>query len=49
MKTNIEIAQEAQGSRIGDIAAKVGIDEADLVPFGRYAAKVPSDRPPPLR
>ena len=41
MKSNIEIAQESQCSRIGDIAAKVGIDEADLVPFGRYAAKVP--------
>ncbi len=41
MRTNIEIAQDAQCMPIGEVAGKLGIGEADLVPYGRFAAKVP--------
>ena len=40
MKTDIEIAQEAQMLPIMDIAADAGIDEKYLEQYGRYKAKV---------
>ncbi|MCE5297227.1 MAG: formate--tetrahydrofolate ligase [Euryarchaeota archaeon] len=43
MRTNIEIAQDAKARPIGDIAEKIGIEETELVPYGRYIAKVPLD------
>ena len=40
MLTDIEIAQQAQMLPIGEIAAKLGIDDEDLEPYGRYKAKL---------
>ncbi len=41
MKTDLEIAYDADVKPIKDIAAKIGISEDDLVPYGKYIAKVP--------
>ncbi|HSH46253.1 MAG TPA: formate--tetrahydrofolate ligase, partial [Longimicrobiales bacterium] len=41
MKTDIEIAQSAELRPIAEIAAKVGLGEDDIIPYGRYKAKVP--------
>jgi formate--tetrahydrofolate ligase len=43
MKTDIEIARAAEMRPITEIAAKLGISPEELVPFGRYKAKVPLD------
>lgn len=40
MKTDIEIAQDCRMLPIGEIAAKAGIPDEDLEPYGRYKAKV---------
>ncbi len=40
MKTDIEIAQEAQILPIRDIAAKLGISEDELEAYGKYKAKL---------
>jgi len=40
MKTDVEIAQEAQMQHIGKIAAKLGISEDDLELYGKYKAKI---------
>lgn len=40
MKTDIEIAQGCRMLPIGEIAAKAGIPDEDLEPYGRYKAKV---------
>ncbi len=39
-KSDIEIAQECQMRPIAEIAAKIGIDEDCIEPYGRYKAKV---------
>ena len=39
-KTDIEIAREANKQPIMEIGAKLGIGEADLIPFGHDKAKV---------
>ena len=41
MKTDLEIAYDADVKPIKEIAAKIGISEDDLVPYGKYIAKVP--------
>lgn len=41
MKTDIEIAHEAQLLPIKDVAAQIGISEEILEPYGKYIAKVP--------
>ncbi len=41
MKSDIEIAKEATMQPIAEIAAKIGIDKDDLVPYGKYKAKLP--------
>ncbi|MCG7845188.1 MAG: formate--tetrahydrofolate ligase, partial [Methanomassiliicoccales archaeon] len=41
MKSNIEIAQEAQVLPIDKIANKLNISSEEIVPYGRYMAKVP--------
>ncbi|HUT27020.1 MAG TPA: formate--tetrahydrofolate ligase [Methanomassiliicoccales archaeon] len=41
MKSNIEIAQEAQVLTIDKIAAKLDISMEEIVPYGRHMAKVP--------
>ena len=41
MKTDLEIAYDADVKPIKEIAAKIGIAEDDLVPYGKYIAKVP--------
>ena len=41
MKTDIEIAQEAELRPITEIAEKVGLSAEDIIPYGRYKAKVP--------
>ncbi|MBX5459863.1 MAG: formate--tetrahydrofolate ligase [Steroidobacteraceae bacterium] len=43
MKSNIEIAQAAKMKRITEIAKKLGIDEENLEPYGRYKAKLSLD------
>ena len=40
MKSDIEIAQEATLRPITEIAAQLGLDEADIIPYGRYKAKI---------
>ena len=40
MKTDVEIAQEAQMKKISEIAAKLGITEDELELYGKYKAKV---------
>ena len=42
-KTDIEIAREANKKPIQEIGAKLGIPEADLVPYGHDKAKVSQD------
>ena len=39
-KTDLEIAQECTLLPIGQVAAKLGIDEAYIEPYGRYKAKI---------
>lgn len=39
MKTDIQIAQEAQMAHIRDVAASIGIEEDDLEFYGKYKAK----------
>lgn len=41
MKTDIEIAHEAKLLPIAEVAAKIGITEDKLEPYGKYIAKVP--------
>lgn len=43
MKTDVQIAQEAQKQHIREIAKKVGISEDDLELYGNYKAKVNLD------
>ena len=43
MKSDIEIAQEAELKPIKDIAASIGIKEDDLELYGKYKAKLSSD------
>ena len=41
MKSDIEIARETKLERIEKIAERVGINPADIYPYGHYIAKVP--------
>jgi len=41
MKSNIEIAQEAKVLPIDKIASKLDISSDEIIPYGRYMAKVP--------
>ena len=41
MKADIEIAQEATAKPINEIASKIGLSEDEIVPYGKYIAKVP--------
>lgn len=41
MKTDIEIAHEIKMKPIGEIADILGIDRDDLIPYGKFKAKVP--------
>lgn len=43
MKTDIQIAQEAQMAHIRDVAATVGIEEEELEFYGKYKAKLSDD------
>ncbi|MGN1022074.1 MAG: formate--tetrahydrofolate ligase, partial [Lachnospiraceae bacterium] len=40
MKSDIEIAQEAEKKPIGEIAARAGIPEDALEYYGKYKAKI---------
>ena len=40
MKSDIEIAQEAKMKPIVDIAASLGLADEDVIPYGRYKAKI---------
>ncbi|MFY2822349.1 formate--tetrahydrofolate ligase, partial [Ruegeria sp. MALMAid1280] len=42
-KSDIEIAREANKKPIQEIGAKIGIDSADLLPYGHDKAKVSQD------
>ncbi|MDX9768753.1 MAG: formate--tetrahydrofolate ligase [Tenuifilaceae bacterium] len=41
MKSDIEIAHEGTMKPINEVAAKLGIDQDDLIPYGKYKAKLP--------
>ena len=43
MKTDIEIAQEAELKPIGEIAQRLDIDADELELYGKYEAKVSDD------
>ena len=43
MKTDVQIAQEAQMLPIKEVAAKVGLSENDLELYGNYKAKIHLD------
>ncbi|MDR0433720.1 MAG: formate--tetrahydrofolate ligase [Gracilibacteraceae bacterium] len=43
MKTDIQIAQEAELKRIGEVAAQIGLEESDLEYYGPYKAKINLD------
>jgi formate--tetrahydrofolate ligase len=43
MASDIEIAQQAKMKRIGEVAAKLGIADEHLVPYGHYKAKISLD------
>ncbi len=43
MKSDIEIAQAAELRPIQEIAEKVGLQPADIMPYGHHKAKVPLD------
>jgi formate--tetrahydrofolate ligase len=40
MKTDVEIAQEIELRKITDVASDMGIGDDDLIPYGKYMAKV---------
>ena len=40
MKTDIQIAQEAEMLHIREVATKVGIEEEDLEFYGKYKGKI---------
>ena len=40
MLTDIEIAQQAKMMKIKDVAAKLGVSEEELEPYGHYKAKL---------
>ena len=40
MKTDIEIAQEAKMRPITEIAAQLGLSDEQVIPYGRYKAKI---------
>lgn len=44
MMTDIEIAESATVKPIKEIAAKIGLTEDDISPYGKYIAKVPLDK-----
>ena len=41
MKTDIEIAQEAEMMPIKNVAEQLGITEDDIELYGKYKAKIP--------
>ncbi|MDR2221239.1 MAG: formate--tetrahydrofolate ligase [Flavobacteriaceae bacterium] len=41
MKTDIEIARECELKKIQDIAQTIGVNQEELIPYGKYMAKVP--------
>lgn len=41
MKTDLEIAREVKMKHIRDIASTLGIEEDDLITYGKYKAKIP--------
>lgn len=43
MKSDIEIAQGAKMEKIIDIARKIGLDEEDIEPYGKYKCKISLD------
>ena len=40
MKSDIEIAQEAKMKPIAEVAASLGLADEDVIPYGRYKAKI---------
>ena len=43
MKTDVQIAQQAEMKPIGEIGAKLGLTDDQLEPYGRYKAKISLD------
>ncbi len=44
MKTDIQIAQEAQMDKIVDVAARLGLNEDDIDLYGKYKCKISLDK-----
>jgi formate--tetrahydrofolate ligase len=40
MKTDLQIAQEAQPAYIEKIAGSIGLERNDIIPYGSYKAKI---------
>ena len=45
MKSDIEIAQAAAMQPITQVAAKLGLSADDIIPYGKYKAKIPAHWP----
>ena len=43
MKTDIEIAYGTEVRPISELASDMGLDREDIVPYGKYMAKIPLD------
>ncbi len=43
MKSDIQIAQETKLEKITNVAQSIGITEDELIPYGKYMAKIPID------
>ena len=43
MKTDIEIAYDTEVRPISEVAADIGLDRDDIIPYGKHMAKIPLD------
>ena len=43
MKSDLEIARETELMPVADVASSIGIRESEIIPWGRYKAKVSLD------
>lgn len=43
LKTDVQIAQEAKMLPITEVAEKLGLEEDDLIQYGKYKAKIKLD------
>ena len=43
MQTAIEISRNTELKPIAEVAAQLGISKDDIIPYGKYIAKIPLD------